>query len=76
MHTKGVEREQSSISTQGGKQERVEKFSTNGNYKCSVHVVYDDVRRDNKWMGVESGMLGDIQGVLEWGEGQRITFLC
>ena len=24
----------------------------------------------------ESGMLGDIQGGSEWGEGQRITFLC
>ena len=27
----------------GGKQERVEKLSTCGNYKCSVQVVYDGV---------------------------------
>ena len=29
----------------------------------------------NGWVE-ESGMLGDIQGVSEWGEGQKITFLC
>ena len=33
-----------------------------GNYKCHVEVVYDGVKRENKWMGEESGMLGDIQG--------------
>ena len=32
MHTKGMEGEQSSVSAQGGKQERVEKLSTSGNY--------------------------------------------
>ena len=31
----------------GEKQERVEKLSTSGNYKCSVQVV----KRENKWMG-------------------------
>ena len=32
MHTKGMEGEQSSVSAQGGKQERVEKLSASGNY--------------------------------------------
>ena len=31
--------------------------------------------RINGWVE-ESGMLGDVQGVSEWGEGQGITFLC
>ena len=31
-----------------GEQERVEKLSTSGNYKCSVQVVYDGVKRENK----------------------------
>ena len=35
----------------GGGQERVEKVSTSDNYYCSVQVVYDGVKRDNKWMG-------------------------
>ena len=43
--------EQSRISVQGGKQGRVEKLLTSGNYKCSVQVVYDGVKRENKWMG-------------------------
>ena len=35
-------------------------LSTSGNYKCSVQVVYDGVKRErlNGWVE-ESGMLGD-----------------
>ena len=35
----------------GGGGERVEKLSTRGNYNCSVQVVYDGVKRENKLMG-------------------------
>ena len=41
MYTKGVEGELSSVGTQGRKQERVNKLSTNCHYKCSMQVVYD-----------------------------------
>ena len=74
-----MEGEQSNISALGeGKQERVEKLSTNGNYNCSVQIVYDGVKRDNKWMG---GIEWHARrytggGGSEWGEGQRIIFLC
>ena len=46
-----MEGEQSSISAQGGKPERVVKLSTLGNYNCSVQVVYDGIKRENIWMG-------------------------
>ena len=43
--------EQNSISAQWGEQERVEKLTNGGNYKCSMQFVYDDVKRENTWMG-------------------------
>ena len=36
------------VHTGGGEQE---KLSTSGNHKYSVQVVYDGVKRENKWMG-------------------------
>ena len=32
-------------------QERVKELQTFGNYKCSVKVVHDGGKRENKWMG-------------------------
>ena len=51
-----------------GGQDRAEQFSTCGNYKCSVQVVYGGVKREiiNGWVE-ESGMLGDIQGCFRMG---------
>ena len=59
-----------------GEQERVEKLSTRGNYKCRVQVVYDGVKRENTWMGGREWHDRRYTGVSEWGHGQRITFLC
>ena len=52
----------------GEGQDIVEKISTRGNYKCSVQVVYDGVKREriNGWVE-ESGMLGYIQGGFRMG---------
>ena len=67
MYTIGLEGEQSSISAHGGKQERGDKLSTSGNYKCSVQVFMMVLReRINGWVE-ESGMLGDIQECFRMG---------
>ena len=48
-----MEGEQSSISAQGGSKKELTNYrpvAININ-KCSVQVVYDGVKRENKWMG-------------------------
>ena len=76
MHAKGMEGEQSSVSAQGGKQERVEKLSTRGNYYCSVQVVYDGVKRENKWMCGREWHARRYTGGFRMGRRTEDNFLC
>ena len=71
-----MEGEQSSVSAQGGSKKELKNYRpvTIISVVCKLFMMVLR-ERINGWVE-ESGMLGDIQGVSEWGEGQRITFLC
>ena len=67
MHTKGMEGEQSSVSSQGGSKKELKNYRPVAiiNVVCKLFMMVLR-ERINGWVE-ESGMLGDIQGCFRMG---------